>query len=146
VDIGHFDGATEPTNPHGAMGWGWTLDYADGHHDEGQGSVPPAHGNTNNIAEYRAALALVEHYVAAGGQGPLHVYGDSMLVVQQVNRAWACRQPHLQGLRRQVWDAMQSVPGGVTFAHVPREQNSAADALSVAGLAALGITRNERRK
>ncbi|HKB49038.1 MAG TPA: reverse transcriptase-like protein, partial [Ktedonobacterales bacterium] len=141
MDNGYFDGACEPVNPHGAMGWGWTLDRADGTHTEGYDGAPAARGNTNNIAEYRAALALLLAYAEGGGRGPLRVYGDSMLVVRQVTDEWACNAAQLQALRERVWEVMASIPGGVSFQHVPREQNAAADALSVAALRSLGVRR-----
>ena len=144
MDVGYFDGATEPRNPGGAIGYGWVLDMEGGEHDEGKAFAPPAPSNTNNIAEYSALNALLQAYVDAGGQGPLAVYGDSMLVVRQVNLDWACRGVHLKSLMNRAHRLIHQVPGGVILRHVPREKNAAADALSVAVLAEHGIKRTVR--
>lgn len=148
MDTGHFDGACEPRNPGGAMGWGWTLDGDDGWHIEGKGYQAAHPANTNNVAEYAALLALLTAYVDSKREGPLHIMGDSMLVVNQVNGTWSCNAPHLQALHDQartlLGDFLSPIVSEMGIKHVPREQNSAADALSVAALEEHGIQRTVR--
>lgn len=131
----HFDGACEP-NP-GRGSWGWVLTKADGELlAEGSGVI--AGQSTNNVAEY-TALGMGLRHVAdrladLPGRG-MEVYGDSNLVVCQVTGAWACNSPNLVVLRnrcRELALAIEAARGLVRFTWIPREENAAADALSVA--------------
>ena len=83
---------------------------------------------TNNDAEYRAVIAGLERARALGARR-VRVLADSQLVVAQLNGAWKVRQAHL----RPLWTEARRLAAGferVTFEHVPRERNRAADALA----------------
>ena len=82
---------------------------------------------TNNVAEYRSMIAGLE----AAKEFPAHalsVRADSMLVVRQVEGKWKVKQPHL---RPYVDEARKLLEhwDDVDLAHVPREDNTIADAL-----------------
>jgi len=87
---------------------------------------------TNNVAEYRAAIAGLE----AAREFPsrvLRLRADSMLVIRQLEGKWKVKQPHLRPLHeqaRKLLDAYEEVD----LAHVPREQNVDADLLVNAAL------------
>ena len=57
---------------------------------------------TNNVAEYRTLIAALERLRAEIGDNvrmsALHVYGDSQLVINQVNGVWKVKKPWLQPL------------------------------------------------
>ena len=87
---------------------------------------------TNNVAEYKAVIAGLE---AAREFSPraVHVRADSKLVIEQLAGRWKVKQPHLKPLHahaRALLDDYEEV----TLQHVPREQNTDADALVNAAL------------
>ena len=91
-----FDGACEPWNPGGHMGLGWVIDGTK--HYEYVESGP---GNTNNVAEYRALIRLLEAMISEKTPGNLIIIGDSKLVVNQVAGDWICNG-HRVDLRHEV--------------------------------------------
>jgi ribonuclease HI len=82
---------------------------------------------TNNVAEYRALLAGLEHARELGAT-EIDVRGDSALVVNQVNGAWKIKEPHLRPLRENAVRALEGFERW-SLKHVPRERNADADAL-----------------
>jgi probable phosphoglycerate mutase len=83
---------------------------------------------TNNVAEYKAMIAALER---AGELGARRVTAraDSKLVIEQLRGAWKVKHPDLQLL----WAEARRLARGferVTWQHVPRERNRAADALA----------------
>jgi len=82
---------------------------------------------TNNQAEYRALLATLQK---AKQLGATHVdcYMDSQLVVRQMNREYRVKDPGLAQIFMQIYNLCPTI-GVVTFTHVPRAQNAAADKL-----------------
>lgn len=81
---------------------------------------------TNNEAEYTALLKLLEELERKNITGA-HIYGDSRLVVNQVNGVWKVRNERLGTLYRSVRKMMDH--GKHTLAWIPREENSYADRL-----------------
>jgi ribonuclease HI len=90
---------------------------------------------TNNVAEYRAVIAGLE------AAAPFHarrlcVRADSMLVVQQLRGAWKVKQEHLRPLFQRARELLAQYDD-VQLEHVPRDENTDADALVNAALDAL---------
>ncbi len=82
---------------------------------------------TNNVAEYRALLLGLARAHALGATS-VDVVNDSELVARQLEGAYKVRHRDLIPLHRAALDAL----GGFerwTVRSVPREQNTAADAL-----------------
>jgi ribonuclease HI len=129
VDVGYFDGSADP-NPGGRMGMGWRLVLYDGSERTGAAEAPPAPGNTNNAAEYRALIALLREYLDTGGRGPLRVHGDSELIIRQLRGEYRVKAPGLADLWRQALALAAQIPGGVEYVWVPREENRVADQLA----------------
>lgn len=87
---------------------------------------------TNNVAEYRALIAgLVA--AASFGARRMRVRADSKLVIEQVKGAWKVKQPHLRPLLEEA-RALLAGYAEVDLQHVPRAQNTDADALVNAAL------------
>jgi ribonuclease HI len=85
------------------------------------------HG-TNNVAEYRAAVAVVEAAIALGADR-LELRMDSELVVRQLNGRYRVRNPALmQHFQRLV--VLRRQLSNLNVVHVPREQNKIADGLA----------------
>jgi ribonuclease HI len=83
---------------------------------------------TNNVAEYKALIAALKRAKALGARR-VTARADSKLVIEQMRGAWKVKNPNLQGL----WAEACRLARGferVTWQHVPRERNRAADALA----------------
>lgn len=80
---------------------------------------------TNNVAEYTSLILGVQRAKELGAT-QVKCYMDSKLVVEQVNRNWKVKEPHLQKLFIQAWNEIQGIP---TFSlkYIPRDQNKLAD-------------------
>lgn len=147
----HFDGACEPKNPGGWATYGFVItDSADGTVIKAQGGLAYKQGHkmaTNNCAEYAALGFALKFLEEEKWKGTLEIFGDSKLVVEQVNDNWACNKDHLQILRERVWSLLKAVGEQWTIAWVPREENEAADTLSRSAYEeATGLKFPERRK
>ena len=92
----------------------------------------PIGTTTNNVAEYRAAIAGLD---AARASGAEHVIlqGDSKLVIEQLAGRWKVKQPHLKPLHEQARRLLDGF-ATVELVHVRREHNTDADALVNAAL------------
>ena len=83
---------------------------------------------TNNVAEYSALiLGLVE--AQRRGATAIDVRMDSLLVVQQMRGLWKIKHPNMKPLALRAGALFASFKTR-TIAHVPREENTIADALS----------------
>jgi ribonuclease HI len=128
TDTMSFDGSCDP-NPGGRMGWSYILTFADGRTEQGHDEAPPNPANTVNVAEYRGLLAGLRAYLAAGGRGPLHITGDSQLVIRQVNGEYKVRSAVLRGYHAEV-NQLTAQIRDLSLVWNPREHNTAADVLA----------------
>lgn len=80
---------------------------------------------TNNQAEYHAALAGMEWCLSKGVR-VLHVYLDSMLVVNQMKGIFKVKNRDLWSLFERLKETQLKFKT-VTFTHIPRELNKLAD-------------------
>ena len=73
---------------------------------------------TNNTAEYRAIINALK---AAGrfSRGRVQVYSDSNLAIQQINKKWKIKYPHLAKLCGEVYKLREKYEK-VEFFHVGR--------------------------
>jgi ribonuclease HI len=90
---------------------------------------------TNNVAEYRALIAGLE------AARPLRarrarIRLDSQLLVRQLEGAYRVKQPHLRPYFERAKELLKEYDD-VEIAHVPREENTEADALVNAALDAV---------
>jgi ribonuclease HI len=83
---------------------------------------------TNNVAEYTALIIGLEE-AQRRGVDDIDVRMDSMLVVQQMRGLWRIKHPNMKPLALRAGELFASFPRRV-IAHVPREDNLIADALS----------------
>ena len=82
---------------------------------------------TNNFAEYSALIAGLKKTKALGYSN-VDCFLDSELVVKQLNGLYRVKEETLKPMFAEV-KALQKMFGKVTFNHVPREKNAAADKL-----------------
>jgi ribonuclease HI len=87
---------------------------------------------TNNVAEYEALIAGLE--AAQRHEAvPLEVRLDSQLLVKQVMGEYRVKAPGLKPLHRRAVGLLAAI-GDAVVRHVPREENTRADALANAAL------------
>ena len=82
---------------------------------------------SNNVAEYRGAIAGLEHAYEIDPTANVEMRLDSKLIVEQMSGRWQIKHPDMRELARRARDVFP--PGQVTYTWVPREQNKAADTL-----------------
>ena len=131
-----FDGASKG-NP-GPSSYGFTIAHARlGVVHEAGRRIPDG---TNNVAEYTGIIDALRACEELGIKR-VEAKGDSMLVVMQMRGEWRVNRPHLAKLRA-VAANMHPRFTCVKYTHVPRAENSAADAL---GNRALRLTVEESK-
>ena len=82
---------------------------------------------SNNVAEYRGAIAGLEHAYEVDPEANVEMRLDSKLVVEQMSGRWQIKHPDMRDLARRARDVYP--PGHVTYTWVPRAQNALADRL-----------------
>ncbi|XP_050889502.1 uncharacterized protein LOC127094754 [Lathyrus oleraceus] len=82
----------------------------------------------NNMAEYESCIYGIEPAIDLRIKY-LEIYGDSALVISQINGDWKTRHPNRIPYRENV---MKLIPyfEEIMFDHIPREENHLADALA----------------
>ena len=135
MDI-YFDGACEPINPCGLATYGCVL-LRDGKVvEEGKGTVgtPGTAESTNNVAEYAGLLRGVDiagRHLASGEA--VRIFGDSQLVVRQIEGLYSVNAAHLKPLHAigtKAIAGLRALGHQVELKWVPREKNTHADRLS----------------
>lgn len=120
----HIDGASRG-NP-GDAGFGVHVADPDGT------TVAELYGHlghaTNNVAEYQALVHALR-WAQAQGARSLEIFSDSELLVRQMGGRYRVKNPNLQPLYREASDLMAHFER-VRLEHVPRAQNTRADALA----------------
>ena len=128
----YFDGACMPTNPGGRMGMGVYI-------ESGTKKVmlsdtePKSKSNTNNVAEYRAVIMLLKHLNSLRGSGRfITIYGDSKLVVNQLNGLWRILDGEYVPYAMQAKHLLTELKcrNTVAIKWIPRHKNWKADELS----------------
>ena len=86
---------------------------------------------TNNGAEYEALIHGLKIAITLGIKRLL-CFGDSKVVVEQVNKNWECSKETMDAYCAEV-RKLEAHFYGLECRHVPREENVAADVLSKLG-------------
>lgn len=119
----HFDGGSRG-NP-GPGGCGWVIRKGEAEIYTG---LAPLGECTNNYAEYKALEQGLKSALDKGCHR-LSVYGDSLLVINQVLGLWKCNSAKLVPILKIV-NELKSEFEEIEFNHVRREYNKRADALA----------------
>jgi ribonuclease HI len=86
---------------------------------------------SNNAAEYEALIHGLSIAISLGIK-KLMVYGDSLVVISQINKDWDCSADSM-GKYCAVVRKLEDKFEGLEFHHVERDRNAAGDALSKLG-------------
>lgn len=150
-----FDGACEPCNPNGNLGMGVAVFDTDGallHNDSKcilHGS-PGFEKTSNNVAEYLAVIMALDWVKLNASSGDtVTLYGDSKLVVNQMNLDWGVNGGIYEEFANEAFRKQVDLTDMQVHAQcewVPRDKNSFADSLSKEALTREGITITERKK
>jgi ribonuclease HI len=139
----YFDGACEPINPGGYMGYGFLV-FKDGEFlKSGSYYEDKSPSNTNNVAEYNAcleALYFLEEYITLENINDydINVFGDSMLVIKQMQGVWKINSGFYKIFAEKTKDKVGNFKN-IKFQWIPREQNKDADEMSKRELKSRGI-------
>ena len=144
-----FDGACEPKNPGGHMGWGMAVVEGDAAVETESGYLEAGPTNSNNVAEYLGmCMALRRAIVAArAGDREITIRGDSKLVIEQLNERWKARAGHyMQAMKeaKALLQELRTLCPGVTVEWLPGSDNVHADEASRVELEKRGIPRRFR--
>lgn len=132
----YFDGSCTPINPDGNMGWGAIVKDETGKNlYEFSGSKEAAPGNTNNVAEYMALAAVLNHlFESRYIDEEILIKGDSQLVIQQMSGKWKIKRGAYKETAESCFENIQYLKNErglkISFEWIPREQNGEADLLS----------------
>lgn len=88
---------------------------------------------TNNVAEYVGVVRAVALARDLGAER-VEMLLDSKLIVEQLHGRWRVKDAKLQPLWAEALRTLRTFTRGWTAAHVPRAQNSVADALANAAI------------
>lgn len=127
----YFDGSCGPINPGGYIGMGVYVELNGEpvlHHSSSEDSHPM---NTNNVAEYLAFEVLMD-YLEKKEPATVEIYGDSNLVIQQMNELWKIKTGHYSEYARTCLLKFRNVCSihKTTLKWIAREENDIADDLS----------------
>lgn len=123
-----FDGCCEPINPGGHAAFG-ILIKVDGEVIDARGGYV---GNgpmiSNNVAEYAGLLEILRALEKI--EGVAMIYGDSKLVINQMNGKYRSHGGLYVPWMDKAKQALIPIKDRVGFKWVPREENAACDELS----------------
>jgi len=127
----YFDGAV----PNGIPHFGWLLERDGTVAEKGHGPVDLLGTEmTTNVAEYGGLIhGLAGSLAWLKENDMIGVYGDSQLVVRQVNGMYRVKKPHLVPYVKKVHEFVKIIQAKnitILIDWIPREQNTRADELS----------------
>lgn len=142
---GWFDGACEPINPGGTASYGAFL-IKDGTNIWSESKLVEkglCSETTNNVAEYAGLIAILEYLIDKELTAEaIIVYGDSMMVIKQMFGTWKIKSGiYMPIALRCKW--LVTHFNNLKGQWIPREENGAADALSIAALTKVGVFRSK---
>jgi ribonuclease HI len=123
-----FDGACGPESPGGHAGYGAIVKRDGRILFSEAGYVGHGSAMTCNVAEYAGAIAVLKYLLAHNLTEAL-IYGDSDLVIKQLNRQWKAKKGLYLPYFREAITLRLQLPN-VQMKWIPRERNDEADALS----------------
>jgi ribonuclease HI len=138
----HFDGACEPRNPGGTMGFGAVICEGKTEIWRHSGiSIPEEwSGQTSsNLAEYLALAAALRWLLEAGRQDrDIEIHGDSQLVINQMFGNWRIKTGAYVPIANEAKGLLKQF-SCIQGRWIPRDANQVADDLSKAELLKRGI-------
>ena len=133
-----FDGVCEPINPGGHAAYGAVVKI-DGSTVMAKGAyVGQGPSMSNNVAEYAGVIAVLDEIATMSGHDAV-IYGDSRLVINQLNGEWRAKGGLYFDSYLSAKDKLANLPMSVRLRWILRERNAECDSLSKAVLRERGI-------
>lgn len=129
----YFDGGIGNPNPGGICTYGFAIHDANGkllRTGNGVAPIEAANERTNNTSEYYALGSALAWLVREGWKGRLEIYGDSQLIVNQINETWRCEEPTLAKLRAACLRGIERLGGNFGIHWIRRDHNKLCDKLA----------------
>jgi ribonuclease HI len=125
----YFDGSCFPKNPGGVARYGWRLlDKEDKEITSDNAEVCRGPEATNNVAEWAGVINGLRYLKKNNWSGKLNIFGDSQLVINQLNGEYKVRKETLVPYHN---ESMEILKKWEWSAHwIPREKNEHCDKLS----------------
>ena len=140
-----FDGGCGPRNPGGHATYGAVVRDESGKQIfVSSGYLGEGPQMSNNVAEYAGICAVME-FLIENGITQAVIYGDSKLVVKQMNRKWKARGGlYFETYKRaiQLRDKLRNV----IIKRIPREMNAQADSLACEAMPKCGLNSLSRNR
>lgn len=134
----YFDGCCEPVNPGGTASYGAVIFNGKKRIWECSKLFVPIKGReketSNNVAEYCGFISILEYFISNEiTQDLITIYGDSMLVIQQMKGNWKMNQGFYIPFAKKAKDLLSKFKD-VKLKWISRDENDIADELSKAEL------------
>lgn len=123
-----FDGSCLPKNPGGIARYGWILRDESNEIARDGKEVCRGPSATNNIAEWSSVLHGLRYLKEQNWQGDLEIYGDSQLVINQLNGEYKVRKDTLIPYYKESMALLKHLKWKAEW--IPRENNMECDELS----------------
>jgi len=128
----YFDGLWEPKNPEGIPVYAFIVSDSDSGRvlcqEAGLAGEPWSKDATHNLAEYTAAINAVKWVKGHIPTKELLVFGDSELVINQLNKIYKVKSQKIRPLLNELTGLLEGLWWKATW--VPREENYEADKLA----------------
>lgn len=132
-----FDACVEPINPGGHGGAGIFV-KVDGRVDIAKGFyLGHGHRMSNQAAEYQACIEVLKHIATI--PGPAIIYGDSKLVIMQLQGKWRVNGGLYMPYYEEALKLYRPQKRRLKLQWIPRKKNHECDRLSKAELLNRGI-------
>jgi ribonuclease HI len=147
----YFDGACEPINPRGTGSYAFIIfNGSDKIYHEAKVICPSYYFLPNsvfkptitsvNVSEYTACICMLTYLLQNGFKDePVVVYGDSKLVVNQMNGKWKIHGGHYLFLAHYCKEVLFKLFKDIRFQWIKEEENFMADELSKEVLRNAGV-------
>jgi len=122
-----FDGACEPKNPGGYGAYGVYISCNNVEYFKEGKCVGHGKDISNNVAEYSGFIRGLE-YLLPRKKEHIHVRGDSMLVIQQMQGKWRMKKGIYLPLAHKALELVEQF-SKLSFEWIPREENDICDGL-----------------
>ena len=133
----YFDGCCEPKNPGGHAAWGAVIFRDEVRFWEDRGYCGSGPAMSNNVAEYSGMCAVLERLKQE--QGPCVIYGDSKLVIMQLQRKWKVNGGLYMPFYTRAVTLYEPMKDRLTLKWISRDENAVCDVLSKSVLKDKGI-------
>lgn len=124
-----FDGSCYPKNPGGTARYGYEIrDSEDNLIHSQSGIVCKGHGASCNLAEWAGLTEALRHLYSQKNNQSVKIYGDSKLVICQLNRQWRCNNEQLKPYLNECLKILSDKEWDAEW--ISRSKNTRADLLS----------------